>query len=241
MSRRAVVSRRIRRSASAWALPRPSATASAKFANTTVNQSQTVTFAVNQIGTPELPPNRSRSRTRVVRTLPTSTTNITGFFATCRGVSLRKLSTTAGPSSSRSKMEGAFARVDVVISVHLSSRGEEVLDDRPEAERGEERQRADDQHDADEQPGEQRAVRWGTCRDPRARPSCPASSRAIASAGMIIRKRPISIVIPSVVFHQGVFASSPRTPSRCCPRRSRTRTGSRTGRAARRCSATATP
>src|SRR6266480_2312105 len=40
--RLALVSVRVRRSASAWALPRPSATASAKLANSTVNQSQTV-------------------------------------------------------------------------------------------------------------------------------------------------------------------------------------------------------
>ena len=48
--RRAVVSLRILRSVSAWALPRPSATASAKLAKTTVNQSQTVTAPVNQSG-----------------------------------------------------------------------------------------------------------------------------------------------------------------------------------------------
>ena len=38
----ALVSVRVRRRVSAWALPRPSATASAKFANSTVNHSQTV-------------------------------------------------------------------------------------------------------------------------------------------------------------------------------------------------------
>ena len=40
-SRRALVSKRMRRSESACALPRPSATASAKLANSTVNHSQT--------------------------------------------------------------------------------------------------------------------------------------------------------------------------------------------------------
>ena len=39
--RRAIVSRLARRSVSAWALPRPSATASARLANTTVTHSQT--------------------------------------------------------------------------------------------------------------------------------------------------------------------------------------------------------
>ena len=49
-SRRAVVSLRILRSVAACALPRPSATASAKLANSTVNQSQSVTAPVNQSG-----------------------------------------------------------------------------------------------------------------------------------------------------------------------------------------------
>ena len=49
-SRRAVVSWRILRSAAACALPRPSAIASAKLAKSTVNQSQSVTAAVNQTG-----------------------------------------------------------------------------------------------------------------------------------------------------------------------------------------------
>ncbi len=42
LSRRASVSERILRSVSAWAFPRPSAMASAKFANMTVSASQTV-------------------------------------------------------------------------------------------------------------------------------------------------------------------------------------------------------
>ena len=39
--RRATVSRLVRRSVSAWALPRPSATASARLANTTVSHKKT--------------------------------------------------------------------------------------------------------------------------------------------------------------------------------------------------------
>ena len=45
-----MVSLRILRNVAAWALPRPSATASAKLANTTVNHSQKLTAAVNQSG-----------------------------------------------------------------------------------------------------------------------------------------------------------------------------------------------
>ena len=45
----AVVSERVLRSVSAWALPRPSATASAKLANSTVNHSHRATSPVNQL------------------------------------------------------------------------------------------------------------------------------------------------------------------------------------------------
>jgi hypothetical protein len=41
ISRRATVSRLVRRSVSAWALPRPSATASARLAKTTVSHKKT--------------------------------------------------------------------------------------------------------------------------------------------------------------------------------------------------------
>ncbi len=47
-----MTSRRILRSEAAWALPRPSATASAKLAKTTVNQSHRLTESVNHPGAP---------------------------------------------------------------------------------------------------------------------------------------------------------------------------------------------
>src|SRR5262249_19918787 len=66
-SRRASVSERIRRSVSAWALPRPSATASAKLANTTVSARLNVTDQAKHWGgpptRPALPACRSRPRT----------------------------------------------------------------------------------------------------------------------------------------------------------------------------------
>ena len=49
-SRRAMVSVLARRSVSAWALPRPSATASARLANSTVSHSQTVISQANTVG-----------------------------------------------------------------------------------------------------------------------------------------------------------------------------------------------
>ena len=69
-SRRAVVSFLARRSDSAWALPRPSATASAMFAKTTVAQSQIVVTMAKVEG--------CTMQKYVVNSDPTHTTNITG-------------------------------------------------------------------------------------------------------------------------------------------------------------------
>ena len=89
--RRASVSDLALRSVSACALPRPSAMASAKFANSTVNQSHSVIWRLNaKLCLP-------RNNNTVVTTAPTSTTNMTGFFIMVRGSSL----TTASPSARR--------------------------------------------------------------------------------------------------------------------------------------------
>ena len=83
-SRRAIVSLRAARSVAACAFPRPSATASAMFANSTVSQSHTVIWPAKSVG--------SSANRIVVSTAPTSTTNMTGFFAIVRGCSFRKAS-----------------------------------------------------------------------------------------------------------------------------------------------------
>ena len=57
--------------------------ASAKLANSTVNQSQSAICSVKP--TWPLPPTMSRTSTTVVATLPSSTTNITGFRTMWRG------------------------------------------------------------------------------------------------------------------------------------------------------------
>ena len=100
---------RILRSESACALPRPSATASAKLANTTVIHNQTLIQAVNHSGAaPAGLAIKSRTTVSVVSTLPTSTTNITGLCATAAGESLRRLSQTACRMMVRSNSEGAL-------------------------------------------------------------------------------------------------------------------------------------
>ena len=60
----AIVSERVLRSVSACALPRPSATASAKFANSTVNHSHTATSPANTFSEcrrPEVPEEQERA------------------------------------------------------------------------------------------------------------------------------------------------------------------------------------
>jgi hypothetical protein len=92
--RLAMVSDRALRSVSACALPRPSATASAKLANRTVNHSQAATRPPKRFSLPLASP-MSRKKKMVVTMLPTHTTNITGLRTIVRGWSLRRLSRAA--------------------------------------------------------------------------------------------------------------------------------------------------
>jgi hypothetical protein len=102
----ATVSVRIARSAAACALPRPSASASARFANTTVSHSQSATVPVNQAGSSPppsgSPPKTCLSQAKVVITAPISTTSITGLCHWTRGSSLATLAMSAGTSVFRS-------------------------------------------------------------------------------------------------------------------------------------------
>ena len=79
-------------SVSAWALPLPSARASAKVAKSTVNQSHRVICRLNQKGPPET---RLLTAMTVVTTETISTTNMTGFRHRSRGSSLLKAPATA--------------------------------------------------------------------------------------------------------------------------------------------------
>ena len=74
----ACVSVRCRRSESACALPRPSATASEKFANSTVTHSHRTIWNVKPRCSP--PMNSSRTKMIVVSAATISTTNMTGFL-----------------------------------------------------------------------------------------------------------------------------------------------------------------
>ena len=94
---------RVARSALACALPRPSAIASAKFANSTVSQSQIEIVATNQSWS-VFPRAMSRKKITVVITEPSSTMNMTGFLIWLRGSSFGNESLTACSTISGSNM-----------------------------------------------------------------------------------------------------------------------------------------
>ena len=106
---RATVSLRIARRLAACARPRPSASASARLAKTTVSHSQTATVKANHAGSSPppsgAPPSACLSHAAVVIAAPISTTNMTGLRTCTRGSSLRNDSTTAGRRMERSVSE----------------------------------------------------------------------------------------------------------------------------------------
>src|SRR6201991_4112939 len=177
--RRASVWVRVRRSASACALPRPSAMPSAKLANSTVNARNTVTSQENTLG--------CAIASTSVTTVPTSTTNMTGFLIWTRGSSLRTASTAAWRRISRSNSPrrlttprgpppppgvprpgSSTPTSDITNSLSLyastSDHGSseeplaDLFDQRAESESREERQRAHDEHDGGQQADEHRLV-----------------------------------------------------------------------------------
>ena len=96
-SRLATVCERVLRSESACALPRPSAMASAKLANSTVNHSQATTCAEKASAGAWV--TRSRTSSALASAATSAVMKITGFFASEAGLSLRKESATAGARS----------------------------------------------------------------------------------------------------------------------------------------------
>src|SRR6201994_2940179 len=163
---------RVLRNESACALPRPSATASAKLANSTVNHSQRMIWKVKPRCSP--PVRRSRRKITVVSAATISTTNITGFLIIARGSSLTKDARIAGLRIFGSHIADIDERFcSFMLSMEVTPKSEEVagiasemLDDGAERERREEGEAADDQDDADDEADEQatrgreRAHRW---------------------------------------------------------------------------------
>ncbi len=105
INRLARVSERVLRRASACAFPRPSATASAKLAKSTVNHSQAAIWPVNSA----VPfcAMRSRRKIKVTKAETTSVTKMTGLRASWRGSSFRNASIEARLMMAGSKRPGA--------------------------------------------------------------------------------------------------------------------------------------
>src|ERR1035438_6510094 len=157
--RRALVSVLVLRRVSACALPRPSAMASAKLANSTVNHSHREIWKVKP-ATPA-PVARSRTVRSVVITAPTSTTNMTGFFIMWRGLSLTSASvmarlTMGGSRRGRERdplrgtIDATSSDGDTVITDILAPQPplvhQEMFHDRAQRESREKRQCAHNQH-----------------------------------------------------------------------------------------------
>src|SRR5215207_4287259 len=181
--RLAMVSDRALRRVSACALPLPSATASAKLANSTVNHRNRATSPAKRFSLPEASP-MSRKNRIVVTMLPTPTTSMTGLRTINRGCSLRRLSTAAvfmivGSNNDRVALArptrpeatrwpgGCWAGSRVALIIDSSET--QVLGGGAARQNGEVGQADDDQHDAHEQADEQRrsggegAGRRGDC------------------------------------------------------------------------------
>src|SRR5215203_1782759 len=144
------------RKLSACALPRPSAIASAKFANNTVNQSQSVICNSNPVfvtsGTGAMIPRISCNE---VKTLPTSTTSITGLPIIFFGLSFLNESTTARLTICAFQI-ACFLVVVIVFSLRASSKcfsgvHQQMLDYGSQAEGRKKSQRSYDQDHANQQ------------------------------------------------------------------------------------------
>src|SRR4051794_7700742 len=163
----AIVSALVLRSVAAWALPRPSAIASAKLANRTVNHRKTVTTMLKTFSWLELSP-KSRTNRIVVKTEPISTTNITGLRAMVRGLSFLTESTSAvrtmaGSNSDRlpdgrvRTLGGRSMSVDDMMWTLLQR---QVFDDWAQRQRREEGEAGHDRRYPEHQAGEQPGVGW---------------------------------------------------------------------------------
>ena len=178
--------------------PRPSAIASAKLANSTVNHRNSGDQSGEHVLGRSTTPRSLKNRT-VVSTAPTPTTNMTGLRISVRGFSLRKLSMIARRIIAGSRnlfgAHEAWAAVGSSSDLQCARRSGRARG--REGTRGRRRPR----------PRRSRASRRAACRSGRSRPSpapsaCGRPSPPSASVGMIRKKRPNSMQMPSVVFIQ---------------------------------------
>ena len=152
---------RVLRSASAWALPRPSATASARFANSTVAHRHTAMIQVKYTGSPAHSSGMNSWNTpRSVRNAaPTHTTNMTGLCRILAGLNFlnaagRLLPSIAGNDALllvRTSLMTSFAVAEDMLC-------HQTFCQRSQSKRREERQRGNNENDENEQANEQLVV-----------------------------------------------------------------------------------
>src|SRR5271170_4097660 len=89
---------------------------------------------------------RSKKRSAVVTTAPTSTTNMTGFFISVRGLSFTHESFSATATMPHFHKDLPPSPASFVMELeHLSGVHQQMLENRAETQRGEESERADNQ------------------------------------------------------------------------------------------------
>src|SRR5260370_30149631 len=136
--------------------------ASAKLAKRTVIQSQSVICSPK----PKRPAlwRAFQASWIVVRTAPTSTTNITGFFTIVRGFSLRNESKMARERMALSASDFFLicATGSIDTSESLACVHQQVFENRPQTQSRKKGESADDQNGRDQQTGEQ-STRYRKC------------------------------------------------------------------------------
>ena len=149
---------------------------------------------------------RSRRKNTVVSAATTSTTNITGFFISPR-IELAKAEPIAGTMIFGSvsavgvrlrSLELSMMSLRIAWSEESAGRHRQMFDDRARARARGRSEAADDEDHADEQADEQ-AASVGNVPGRGRHVFLAASEPAMASAGMIMKKRPISIATRQVV------------------------------------------
>ena len=102
---------------SARALPRPSASASAKFAKSTVNHSQRAICSATEVGTAW----SGTKHSKVVSTAVSSTTSITGERSNWRGSSLTKACSSAGRHKAARLVDALWRRSSDLCKAFLDA------------------------------------------------------------------------------------------------------------------------
>ncbi len=183
----AIVSERALRSESACALPRPSAIASAKLANSTVNHSQAATRPAKRFCVPDEEP-RSRSHDDGGEDAADLHHHHHGVAGHEAGVELDHRVLGGLPDDGAVEQRARLLRGVVpcasgAVRAWWCSSEAQVLHDRPEGEDGEVGQADDDEDDADEQAAEERRVGGEGARRGRGWPACGPAIRRWPARG----------------------------------------------------------